>query len=190
MADDFEVGGLLPDETSAGNRTFVMAAVGLGALLILSMACLAAYALWYAPRQQAARETEAVEIALQNTEVAGTQTAEAGGTAEETVPPTVADTATPSPTITPTQVVVLPTNTPTEFLTLPSLEPLTATAAAQATLDAEMGGGGGGTPTATALPVTGFADEVGMPTLFMLAGVLLAVIFVARGIRTRASAQE
>ena len=188
MADDFEVGGLLPEETSS-NRTFVMAAVGLGALLILSMACLAAYALWWAPRQEEADATQRVEIALQNTSVAGTQTAEALGTSEQLASPTLDVTATASPTITPTQVVVLPTNTPTEFLTLPSLEPGTATAAAQATLDAEMGGGGG-TPTATALPVTGFADEVGMPALFMLAAVLLAVIFVARGIRTRASAQE
>ena len=187
MADDFEVGGLLPEESS-NNRTFVMVAVGLGALLILSMACLAAYALWWAPRQEAADATQNAEVALQNTSVAGTQTAEASG-AEGTVPPTAAETATPSPTITPTQVVVLPTNTPTEFLTLPSLEPGTATAAAQATLDAEMGGGGG-SPTATALPVTGFADEVGMPALFMLSAVLLAVIFVARGIRTRASAEE
>jgi hypothetical protein len=188
MADDYEVSGLLPEESSS-NRTFVMAAVGLGALLILSMVCLAAYALWWAPKQKAADATENAEVALQNTSVASTQTAEAAGTAEDTVAPTVADTATPSPTITPTQVVVLPTNTPTEFLTLPSLEPRTATAAAQATLDAEMGGGGG-TPTATALPVTGFADEVGMPALFMLAALLLVVIFVARGIRTRASAEE
>jgi len=188
MADDFEVGGLLPEESSS-NRTFVMAAVGLGALLILSMACLAAYALWWAPRQKEAAKITEDAIAMQNTSVAGTQTVEAAGTAEDTVPPTAAETATPSPTITPTQVVVLPTNTPTEFLTLSSLEPGTATAAAQATLDAEMGGGGG-TPTATALPVTGFADEVGIPALFMLSVVLLAVIFVARGIRTRASAQE
>ena len=61
MAEDFEVGGLLPGESSS-NRTFVMAAVGLGALLILSMACLAAYALWYAPRQKVAQQTEAAEI--------------------------------------------------------------------------------------------------------------------------------
>ncbi|MEJ2550185.1 MAG: hypothetical protein P8Z42_04685 [Anaerolineales bacterium] len=189
MAEDFEVGGLLPGESSS-NRTFVMAAVGLGALLILSMACLAAYALWYAPRQKVAQQTEAAEIVLQNTEVAGTQTAEASGATEAVAPPTEAETATPSPTITPTQVVVLPTNTPTEFLTLGTVEPGTATAAAQATLDAEMGGGGGGTPTATALPVTGFADEVGMPALLLLAGALLAVIFVARGIRTRGEVQD
>ncbi len=189
MADDFEVGGLLPGESSS-NRTFVMAAVGLGALLILSMACLAAYALWYAPRQQVARQTEAVQINLQNTEVAGTQTAEASGPTQVAATSTQANTATPSPTITPTQVVVLPTNTPTEFLTLDTVEPGTATAAAQATLDAEIEGGGGVTPTPTALPVTGFADEVGMPALLLLAGVLLVVIFVARGVRTRVEAQD
>jgi len=186
MAEDFEVGGLLPGETS--NRTFVMAAVGLGALLILSMVCLALYALVLAPRQQADRATQDAQVALQNTEVAATQTAEAAAETELATP-TLADTPTPSPTITPTQVVVLPTNTPTEFLTLPSLEPMTATAAAQATLDAEMGGGGGSPTATTTLPVTGFADDVGLPGLFLLGGVLLAVVFIARGIRTRASEQ-
>lgn len=183
MAEDFEVAGLLPGETS--NRTFVIAAAGLGGLLILSMVCLALYALVLAPRQQASRETQAAEIVLQNTQVAATQTAEAAGvTPTIAASPTASETLAPSATVTPTQVVVLPTNTPTPFLTLPTLEPMTATAAAQATLDAEMGGP---TPTATALPTAGFADEAGMPLLFLLGGVLLAVIFIARGLRVRTS---
>jgi cbb3-type cytochrome oxidase subunit 3 len=182
MAEDFEVGGPLPEETS--NRTFVIAAAGLGALLVLSMVCLAVYTLVLAPRQREARATEAANIILQNTEVAKTQTAEAAQDTP-TSSPTVTDTPAPTATITLTQVVVLPSDTPTPFLTLQTLEPMTATAAAQATQDAILGGAG--SPTPTALPTAGFADEAGMPLLLMLGGILLAVIFVARGLRTRSA---
>jgi hypothetical protein len=37
------------------------------------------------------------------------------------------------------------------------------------------------------LPTAGFADEVGIPALLMLGGVLLAVIIIARGLRTRST---
>lgn len=177
MAEDYEVAGLLPGETS--NRTFVMAAVGMGSLLVLSMICLAVYALVLAPRQQTARETQAANINLQNTEVAATQTAEA---AQVSPSPTLTATDTPEPTatVTATLVVVLPTETATPFLTLPTLEPMTATAAAQLTLEAELG-----EPTPTALPATGFADEGGMPLLLLFGSALLVVIVVARGLRSR-----
>lgn len=184
MAEDFDLGGPLPEESS--NRTFLMAAGGLGALLILSMICLAVYALVLAPAQRESRATEVIEINLQNTREAQTQTAEA----MELTPsrtPTETETPLPTGTVTPTQVIVLPTFTPTPFLTLPTLAPETATAAAQQTLEA-IQGGGGATPTATALPATGFADEVGIPGLMIMGGILLAVIFIARSLRTRASA--
>ena len=181
MAEEFDVGGPLPEESS--NRTFVIAAVSLGGLLVLSMICLLVYALVWAPRQQEARATDVVLVNQQNTEEALTQTAVA---IEKT--PTRTPTGTEQPdttaTVTPTLVVVLPTETPTPFLTLPTLAPETATAAAQLTLAAAQGGGGG-TPTATALPATGFADEVGIPALALAGGLLLALIFIARSLRTR-----
>ena len=182
MAEDFEMGSPLPEESS--NRTFIMAAAGIGALLVLSMICLGVYALVLAPRQQEARATEAANIILQNTLVAQTQTAEAEADTPTPIP-SVTDTPLPTTTITPTQVVVLPSDTPTPFTTLPTLEPLTATAAAQATLDAISGADL--TPTATALPATGFADEAGVPTLLLLGCVLLVVVFIARGLRTRSA---
>lgn len=179
MAEDFDVGGPLPEEST--NRPFIVAAALIGGLLVLSMVCLALYALVLAPRQRAARATEAANIVVQNTQVALsiTQTAEA-----EFAPPTGTATRTPTPTstVTPTQVVVLPTETP--FTTLPTLAPLTATAAAEATIAALAGGGG--SPTATALPSTGFAEDIGLPNLVLLAAVLLAVIIVARQVRSRA----
>ncbi|UCF60014.1 MAG: hypothetical protein JSV37_09610 [Anaerolineaceae bacterium] len=183
MAEDFEMGGPLPEESS--NRTFVMAAAGLGGLLILSMICLAVYALVLAPRQQEARITQAALINIQNTEEALKQTEEAAEDTPTSIP-TVTNTPLPTATITPTQVVVLPSDTPTPFTTLPTIDPLTATAAAQATADAEAGETATATPTA--LPATGFADEAGIPTLILFGALLVIVVFVARGLRTRTAA--
>ena len=182
MAEDFDVGAPLPEESS--NRTFVMVAGGLGALLVLSMICLAVYALVLAPRQQASRATQAVEVNLQNTQQAQTQTAAVMQQTPSRTP-TATGTQEPTATVTPTQVVVLPTSTATPFLTLPTLAPETATAAAQQTLAAQGGGGATVTATTTALPATGFAEDIGVPMLALLGGVLLAVIFIARGLRTR-----
>jgi hypothetical protein len=179
MAEDFEVGGPLPEESS--NRTFLIAAAGIGGLLVLSMICLGVYALVLAPRQQQARVEQSTQIVLQNTEVAQslTQTAIAGK-ASPTPRPSQTPTPTETATATVTPVVVVPTDTP--FTTFGTVAPLTATANAQATLAAQ-------TPSATptALPATGFADEAGLPTLFVLALGLLALVIIARGIRTRTS---
>lgn len=179
MAEDFEVGGdPLPEEST--NRTFVIAAAGLGAVLILSMICLAAYALYWAPRQRVARETEIADRNIQNTQQAQTQTAEAIQLLP-TATSTPTGTASPTGTVTPTQVVVLPTDTPTPFITFPTLSPEEATAAAQATAAAGLAG----TPTPTALPATGFVEDVGIPTILLIGGLLVAVVIVARSLRAR-----
>jgi cytoskeletal protein RodZ len=182
MAEDFEVGAPLPEESS--NRTFVIAVIVMGGLLVVSIICLVVYAFVLAPRQQAQQPTRVAEINLENTQQAASQTA----AVVELTPsrtPTATETEEPTVTATATQVVVLPTDTPTPFLTLPTVAPETATAAAQATLAAAQGGGGVPTPTATALPATGFVDDIGVPTLAILAGVLLAIIIIARSLRTR-----
>ena len=68
MADDFEVTSEpLPE---GGNRTFVIAAAGLGALIVLSMICLGVYALVLQPRQRQAALERPTEIMLTNTAVA------------------------------------------------------------------------------------------------------------------------
>ena len=188
MAEDFEVTGGLPEDDE--NRTFVIAAAGLGGLIVLSLVCLGVYALILQPRQREAAEQEPTSIVLTNTAVALglTLTAEAEDftPVPTEVPPTAAPTATDTPV--PTQVVVLPTDTP--FTTLPTVAPLTATAAAQMTQTAEaIAGGGGGslTPTPTALPSTGFGDDVGLPGLAGLTALFLVVIFLSRKLRSRAT---
>lgn len=178
MAEDYDFNDSSPEDQS--NRTFLMAVAGIGALLVLSMICLALYALVLAPAQEQRRIAQATEIILQNTQIAAelTQTVEADR-ATATLPPT--QTSTPTIEDTPTQVVVIPTSTSTPFTTLPTQVVLTETAAAQQTIDA--GAQLTPTPTATALPSTGFADEVGLPSLLMVGGLLLVVILFARRLR-------
>ncbi len=180
MAEDFELGGPLPEEST--NRTFIIAAAALGGLLVVSMICLGVYALVIAPQQREARVAQATEIMLENTRVAQTLTAEAElefqlptSTPSETPEPSA------TPSATPTAVVVLPTTTDTPFTTLQTVQPITQTAAAQQTLDAAQQA----TPTPTALPATGFADDVGVPGLLMMGLALIAVVFIARQLRTR-----
>jgi Tfp pilus assembly protein PilV len=180
MAEDFDIGGAPPEEPS--NRTFVIAAAGIGGLLVLSMICLALYALVLAPAQQRNRAADATAVALQNTEVAQsiTQTSDAARAT-----PTRPSTDTPVPptaTVTHTQVVVLPTDTPEATS---SSTPFTnlGTQSAQQTLDASGQITSTPTPTATALPTTGFADEIGLQGLLLLGAALLVVVVVARRLR-------
>ena len=179
MAEDFEVGEPLPEESS--NRTFLIVAGVLGGLLVLSMICLGAYALVIAPQQQERQVQQATDIALENTQVAQslTETAQAED-ASPTPEPSDTPTPTEEPTATPTEVVVMPTDTP--FTTLSTTEAQTATAEAQATADAEQQEVTP-TPTPTALPATGFADEAGLPGLLAVGAALVLVLVLARRMR-------
>jgi hypothetical protein len=182
MADDFEVGGTLPEEST--NRPFVIAAAALGGIMLLSIICLGLYALVLAPRQRAARATEAANIILQNTQVVIGMTETAGALEPSFTPP---PTRSPLPSNTPTatRVVVLPSATAT---TPPvTVDPRTQTAIALATRNAAQQVTPTRTRTATALPTTGLGDEVGFPNLVLLGGGLVVVVFLARRLRTRAS---
>jgi hypothetical protein len=150
------------------------------AITLLALACIAAYALVLLPRQRAVRAANIADVNAQNTEVAQaiTRTAAAGlFTATPTrtrVPNTPTRTATP---------VVAATNTPVAAIA----DPRTATIAALLT---QAAGVQQRTPTATgratstALPTTGFADDVGVPAMLGMAVMLIAVIFLARRLRT------
>jgi hypothetical protein len=177
MADDFEVGGPPPEEAS--NRAFIIAAAGIGGLLVLSMICLGAYALFFAPGRQAARATEAALQLTRNVETAIALT-ETAGAPRATLPPTNTPTATRTQTATP--VVILATETPSEAL--PTVDPRTATAAAQRTALAQQSP----TPTRTALPQTGFVEDVGgVPGMLLIGLGLVVVLVIARSLRTRTS---
>ena len=175
MAEDFEVGGPPPEESS--NRTFLFAAGGIGLLILISIGCLAGYALFLAPRQMEQRQAQLTEIAARNTQTALQITQTAGARFPS---PTTPPTRTPAPTntATPTQVVVIASATPAVVVAT-----LDATQLALSALETQRALTP--SPTVTALPTTGFADQGGFPTLLVLAGLLVVVVIVARRLRMR-----
>lgn len=166
-ADDLSNFDAPPPEESS-NRTFLVAAGILGGIVLLSIACLAGYALLILPSQRAGQEQAATAQAVQNQQVAQALTATAGAL---TFP-----TATPLPTQTP--VIAQPTATGTS-----TPDPATATVAAALTQAAQAQLTH--VPTSTALPATGLADEYGAPGLVIAGMALIAVIFLARRLRAQ-----
>ena len=129
-----------PEESS--NRTFLVAAGILGGIVLLSIACLAGYALLILPSQRSTQQQAATAQAVQNLQVAQALTA----TSEAHSLPTA--TITPPPTQTPviaqaTATIAASTNTP---------DPATATVAAALTQAAQAQLTH--VPTSTALPGT------------------------------------
>jgi hypothetical protein len=160
-----------PLKEESNNRTFIIAAGILAGVVLLTIACMAIYALVILPRQKAATAAQEATIQAQNLEVAGamTQTAEAAAWTPTKLPtaiPTATNTLAPSPTATPVMALggapsAMPSATPT-FAPLASPTALA---------------------TATALAQTGFADEFGLPGLIIMAVVLVMVILLSRRLR-------
>lgn len=194
MAEDFDFEVPPMDEgEDKPNRTFITAVAAIGGLLILSLICLGLYTLVIAPRQREARERLPTEVALTSTELARllTETAIADMSpvaVDDTPTPTsttaATPTSTPAVTLTPTELVIVATSTSTIQATE---DPLVATAQAQATLNAAQQEATA-TSTPTALPGTGgFAEDIGIPGMLLLAAVLVTVIFIARHLRARSA---
>ncbi len=166
-----------PPPKESGNRTFIVVAGILGAIILLTLACMALYALVYVPQRQNQQATQLAEINAQNTLIARAAE-ETAKVALFTATPTATKflpTFTPSPTpvvAQPTTATVLPPTEDPRTATVAAL--LTQAAIAQLTV----------TPTVTGLPETGFAEEVGVPGLIGAALVLLMVIILSRRLRT------
>jgi hypothetical protein len=163
-----------PEESS--NRTFLIAAGILGGIVLLSIACLAGYALVILPQQRAAQQAgEQNVLATQNAQVNEALTA-TGVAFDLSQTPLATETLPPTETL----VVAQPTATDTpEFTFTP--DPATQTVAAGFTQLAESTSTV--VATTTALPTSGIADEFGIPGLVIAAIVLVAVIFLARRLR-------
>ncbi|MGD8403144.1 MAG: hypothetical protein PVJ21_05750 [Anaerolineales bacterium] len=163
-----------PEESS--NRTFLIAAGILGGIVLLSIACLAGYALVILPQQRAAQQAgEQNALATQNAQVNEALTA-TGVAFDLSQTPQATETLPPTETL----VVAQPTSTDTpEFTFTP--DPATQTVAAGFTQLAESTSTV--VATTTALPTSGIADEFGLPGLVIAAMVLVIVIFLARRLR-------
>jgi len=166
----------IPEES--GNRAFLIVAGVLGAIALLALLLIAAYALVLRPRQVEARAAQQATVDFQNTQVAAiiAQTSTAAAFAAQ---------ITPTPTATLTPIPVTPTNTAVLVIpttAAPTTDPRTATVAALLTQAAVATRTVVVTPTA--LPTTGFADEVGLPMMLGLAALLVFIIFLARRLRS------
>jgi hypothetical protein len=158
-----------PEESS--NRTFLIAAGALGFLVLVALLCLGAYVLFNFNSNQNAEATAQALAAEQEAtiQVGLTQTA----AAQE-----LTQTAGVTNTVPPTNTPVIAQATATLSLTP---DPATATVGAAFTQIAVS------TQTvvvtSTALPATGFAEDVGLPGMFALALALVVVIFLVRRLR-------
>jgi len=186
----------------SNNRTFLIAAGILGGVILLALICMAAYAFLLLPRQRAAQTAQQAGVLLTNTAIAGgaTSTAQALLATATLDPGSIAATAQAvaatrqmeaimtasaiAAAASPTPVVVQATSTPI-IVETPTPDPVTETVAAlytQAALNELTV-----MPTTTALgdvPQTGFADEVGLPGLFILGIVLVVIILLSRRLRS------
>ena len=185
-----------PPPEESQNRIFVLVALGLGGLFIVGLILIALFAFVIAPGQRRARSAAATGTAQGNQALAQvlTETALAGlgGEDKTQAPPATAIGAavTNTPLIPPSATNTLPptiTNTPGPS---PTVNLAAATASPQPlktrTPTPSLAGGvktATRLPTSTALPTTGFADDVGVPGLILMGLGLVAVLFVARRLR-------
>ncbi len=165
-----------PEESS--NRTFLFAAGGLGLLVLLALLCIGAYLIFTNTSGQTAEQTAiaqatqqaaTIQAGLTQTSVANALTATSAATA--TLPPTS------TPVVNQSTVTPSLTSNPATATVGAAFTQISAsqTSAPQTTLTV--------IPTSTALPNTGFADEVGIPSLFFAALALVVVIFLVRKMR-------
>ncbi|MGH2582102.1 MAG: hypothetical protein ACRDFQ_04315 [Anaerolineales bacterium] len=183
MLDDSDL--QFPEQTPApaprrsGNRSFLVVAGILGAILLLSLVGIAVYALVILPAQQA---QEPVVSSAQQTQTAVALALQ--------VTLTSTNTATTAPTVTRT-----PTRTFTPSSTPATIDPATATvnalltsaalAQTQAANSTAPTATSGPTATVSSLPQSGFAEDAGVPGLLALTAILLLIIFTARRVRTQ-----
>lgn len=189
-----------PEPKRTGNRSFLVVAGTLGAIMLLALVGMAVYALVILPQQRAAES----DLAGQQTSTAIALALQATDTAINTPTSTI----TPSPTQQPTNTrTSTPSGTPiTPLFTNTSgasPDPATATVnalltqaaiaqtqastpGASATLGPSPTAGPSLTPTPTpsALPDSGFSDEFGVPGMLIAAGTLLLIIFATRRLRS------
>ena len=159
-----------PEESS--NRTFLLIAGVLGGLVFLGLLCIVGYIIF----TRGAANQNASTAAAQGTQQQVTIQA---GLTQRSLLQAQTLTAAVTNTVPPSNTPVIAQATGTLTVTA---NPATATVGAAFTQIAVS------TqtiiPTSTALPKTGFAEDVGAPGLMMVAIALIAVIFLVRRLRT------
>jgi Tfp pilus assembly protein PilN len=170
--DDLNTLDDAPPPEESGNKTFLLVAAVLGGIVLLSIACLAVYGLYYLPRQTATRDNQQATLVAQNLQVNQALT-------EKAISDLLSQVPEPSATLPPTNTPVIQQAT----ATVAPADPQTATVAAALTQAAQAQLTVTGMPTSTLLPNTGFIDDVGAPGLVVMAIALVIVILLARRLR-------
>jgi len=172
-ADNFDGDENPPEESN--NRTFLFIAGGLGLLVLLGLCAVVGYFFLNNNSTKQVEVTAQAQATIQQATIVAGLTQNARSLAETQA---AAVTATLPPTNTP--VIAQATATSTE-----TPNPATATVGAAFTQIAQVAAVTTGTviATSTALPNTGFADDVGLPGMFALALALVVVIFLVRRLR-------
>jgi len=162
------------DETppeEASNRTFLIIAGVLGGLVLLGLLCVGAYVIFSRGANRQADVTAQVQATQQAATIQAGLTQTAVGVA---LTQTAAVTNTVPPTNTPVIAQATATSSPTpDPATLTVAAAFTQIAVSTQTVIA----------TSTALPNTGFADDIGAPGLMLMALGLVIVIFLVRRLR-------
>lgn len=190
-----------PQKPRRGNKAFMAIAGILAAIILVAIVAAAAYAVLVLPKQNAARAEQAIQINAQNTAtvMAVTQAAMTEMAPTETTMPTDTPeaTSTPEPTATPEPEVEAEAKAADVIAIgggMDDEQAVTATVSALLTLAA------GGKPeeaaavtaaaaasdpniAATALPTTGFIDEIGIPSVVGLGFLFILLIVVTRRAR-------
>ncbi len=168
-------------EESSNNRTFLIAAGILGGIILIAVACLGAFVVFGRGRTNAAQLTQVANASATAGVVNALMNQALTSTFEASILPTT--TMTPLPTSTSPVGAASPTNTPD-----PAFAGFDSTSVAKtATIGAAYTQAAAAQLTVvfttTALPNTGFADDVGLPGLVVMALAFVIVILLARRLR-------
>lgn len=171
----------LPEEAN-NNRTFMIAVGILGGIILISVACLGAVYVFGRNRTNTAQQTQVAGAVDVTATVNALMNQALTATFDASILPTT--TSTPLPSATAPVSVASPTKTPD-----PALAGFDSTSVAKtATIGAAYTQAALAqltvVSTTTALPNTGFADDVGLPGLVVMALAFMIVILLARRLRT------
>ena len=171
-----------PPPSGHDNRGFILVVSILGGLFLIALLVMAAYLVIVLPRSRAAQSTQAAQINLANTATVKALTLGVSAPQKTSTPLLPAATFTSTTVVKSSSTPVVAKATNTSEAGQGNVDPRTATVsalltqAAQAKLTSTL-------PTSTALPSTGFAEDVGIPSLLGLALLLVVVIFIVRRMR-------
>jgi hypothetical protein len=172
-----------PPPRGQSNRTFVLIAGILGAVILIAVVAMAAFALLVLPGRNAQKAEAAAKMNAMNTATVMAATSSAMTAMAPTATPLPTETPTPEPTFTPMPTDVPPTAT--EELAVGG--GMTEDMAMTATVSALLTQAAGGKADATALPTAGFADGMGIPSLVGLGVLFIGLILITRQLRSARS---